>query len=698
MTADQVTDQGADLLVELGCEELPPLSVDALREALFNGVADGLEKANVAFDRDTSKSFSTPRRLALLLADVASRQPDQVIDRRGPAVAAAFDDSGNPTQAAKGFARSVGVEVDDLERLETDKGEWLYTKQHVPGKALAELVFEILDTALRQLPIPRPMRWSDHDFAFVRPVHWLIVLHGPRVLEGDLLGCKAGRETRGHRVHSPGPHNLSSPGDYVETLRRASVIADPGERLALIEERARAADANVIVDPDLLKEVNNLVEWPVAVACSFDEDFLEVPHEALIASMQDHQKFFPVRAHGGGDDETISNRFIAISNIESKDVAQVRAGYERVIRPRLADARFFLEQDEKKTLAEYGPHLDDVIFQEKIGTIGDKTRRVVEISKHLCAEFGIEPEYSVRAAELAKCDLVTQMVGEFPELQGVMGAHYARKSGEPEAVAIAIDQHYAPRFAGDAIPASETGRVVGIADRADTLVAIFAAGLAPSGNKDPFALRRSALGLVRILSEAGIALALTPLFAWAANALAPKLECGDDVLTEVEGFVVQRARGHYREQGYATELVSAVLAAPWTHVPDLESRLAALQAFMGRNEAESLAAANKRIGNILRKAEEPAADSIDAELLNIEEERALFDAIERISKQIEPLLARSEYAESLEALAALHAPVDAFFDTVMVMDEDPSLRRNRLAILARLKGLFDEIADLSILG
>lgn len=691
-----MSNAAADLLIEIGCEELPPKSVDALSEALFAGVCDGLEKANIGFDRAASRRYSSPRRLAMVLSSVEAGQPDQVQERRGPAVDAAFDADGNPTPAAQGFARSVGMEVGDLQRMETDKGAWLYCKQEVKGRSLGELVYEILEGTLRQLPIPRPMRWSDHEFTFVRPVHWLVVLHGETVLDGELLGQKAGRETRGHRIHAPGLHSVTSAGDYADVLMHAHVIADPEARKKRIQEQASSAHADVLIDPALLDEVNNLVEWPVAVVCSFDKEFLEVPHAALIASMQDHQKFFPVSADNSGS--AISNHFVAISNVDSTDFDQVRTGYERVIRPRLADARFFLKQDEKTPLADYAPLLDNVVFQKKIGTIGDKTRRITEISRHLSGFLGEDAELAARAAELCKCDLMTQMVGEFPELQGIMGEHYARVSGEPDACAVAIAEHYAPRFAGDSIPASATGVIVSLADRADTLVGIFAAGLAPTGNKDPFALRRGALGVVRILSEAALPVPLSTLLGWAASSLKGQIECSNELLGEVEEFILQRARGHYREQGYSTDLVSAALGAPWKHIPDLEARLSALVAFMNNEAAASLAAANKRIGNILRKSEEAATETVQTDLLQITEERALFEDVKRVSAEIDPLLAKFDYPASLAILAQLKAPVDAFFDTVMVMDENEDLRRNRLALLAQLKGMFDEIADLSVLG
>lgn len=686
----------ADLLIEIGCEELPPKSVDTLREAFFVGVADGLEKAQIGFNREASRQFSTPRRLALLLSGVESRQPDQDVERRGPAVAAAFDADGNPTPAATGFARSVGVEVEDLERVATDKGEWLYCRQLVKGKDLGGLLFDIINTALRTLPVPRPMRWSDNDFSFVRPVHWVVVMHGETVLPGEILGKQPGQITYAHRIHAPGAHTLSSAGEYEQVLLKGHVIADPQVRSARIVEELRQKDEQVIIDEGLLAEVNNLVEWPVAIACNFDEEFLAVPHAALIATMQDHQRFFPVSTGSGGH-ASIANRFIAISNVDSKDFDQVRTGYERVVRPRLADSRFFLEQDAKKPLADYAPLLDDVVFQKKIGTIGDKTRRLAFISKKLAEFVGNSSENCARAAHLSKCDLVTQMVGEFPELQGTMGAYYALASGEEEDVSRAIGEHYSPRFAGDEIPATFDGRIVSIADRTDTLVAIFSAGLAPTGNKDPFALRRAALGLVRILSESEMAVPLSNLLEWAAESLSEKHSVDASTVGEVEAFIVQRARGHYLDKGYGANLVSAVLASPWSHIPDLDARLASLQAFMGREEAQSLATANKRIGNILRKAELEEIGQVNATSLVLDEEKQLFASFDDISKNIAPHLEHSDYPEALEALAGLAQPLDAFFDGVMVMDEDEALRTNRLSLLAGIKSQFDKIADLSVL-
>lgn len=686
----------ADLLVELGCEELPPKALDGIREAFMGGVRDGLESNNIDYDIAGSRSYSSPRRLAVLFKGVAPQQPDLDQERRGPAVSAAFDAEGKPTRAALGFARSVGKEVSELETVETDKGSWLVARVHEPGKPLAKLIFPILEQAIKQLPVPKPMRWGDHDFSFVRPVHWLVVMHGDRVIEGSLLGQRASNQTRGHRIHSPGPHTLPESADYEEVLLRACVRVDQDLRKAHIRRILEQSDNNVLIEENLLNEVNNLVEWPVAVSGSFEEEFLEVPHSALIASMQDHQKFFPVLS--ANNPEKVCNRFVAISNIESSHEASVREGYERVIRPRLADARFFLEQDKQQPLEEYIPLLDRVVFQNKIGSIGDKSRRMAVISKNMAEDINVEPQHVVRAARLCKCDLLTQMVGEFPELQGEMGRHYALASGEHADAAEAIGEHYSPRFAGDDIPASVAGKLLSISDRLDTLVGIFAAGQRPSGNKDPFALRRSALGLVRILIEAEMDISLNRLLALSANSLADQVEVSPELLVDIREFIVDRLRNYYRDQGHGSELISAVLASGWDTLPDLDRRLNALAGFMGQEEAASLAAANKRIGNILRKSQDKISKKIDSDKLIFAEERALFEEINALEKEIKPLLEDGDYASSLEVLARLRDPVDAFFDAVLVMDKDPALRINRLSLLASLKDLFDRIADLSVLS
>jgi glycyl-tRNA synthetase beta chain len=688
--------QTADLLVELGCEELPPKALDGIRDAFFNAVAKGLENTHIAFDRDASRGYSSPRRLAVFFKDVSSRQPDQEQERRGPALSAAFDANGKPTGAALGFARSINKDVSELETLETDKGQWLYARIREPGKSLDELIYPLLELAIKQLPVPRPMRWADHDFSFVRPVHWLVVMHGQRVIDGSLLGQQAANLTRGHRIHAPGPHVLPESAAYERVLMDACVVADQGLRKSMIVERLLGADPLVHIDADLLIEVNNLVEWPVAVSCAFEEEFLDVPHAALIASMQDHQKFFPVL--DSADPDKVSNRFIAISNIESTHTPSVQEGYERVVRPRLADARFFLEQDKKQHLDAYLPLLDRAVFQNKIGSIGDKSRRMSTISQKIAEDLSLDVERVSRAALLAKCDLMTQMVGEFPELQGVMGRHYALASGEHPETAQAIGEHYAPRFAGDTIPDSLAGKTVSIADRLDTLVGIFAAGLRPSGNKDPFALRRSALGLVRILIEAEIDLPLNRLLALASNELAGQIEVSPELLLDAREFIVDRLRNYYRDQGFGAELINAVLNSDWDTLPDLDKRLKALSEFMGQQDAAHLAAANKRIGNILRKSEDTISREINTNLLVIDEEKRLFQEVENLEKQVVPLLEKRDYDTSLKLLAGLRKPVDGFFDAVMVMDDNPGLRNNRLSLLSKLKALFDQIADLSVLG
>lgn len=695
--AAQPPAERADLLIEIGCEELPPRALDELREALFASVCDGLQRERIAFDRASSSSYSSPRRLAMLLRAVAFRQPHQDQERRGPALAAAFGPDGRPTPAAEGFARSVGLPVSDLERRETEQGAWLFAQVHLPGEPLGKVLYPVLEQAVRQLPVPRPMRWADHDFSFIRPVHWLLVVHGDRVLPGRLLGQEAANLTCGHRIHAPGPHPVGRAGDYLATLEAARVLADPDRRRERIRQELLAADPATRIDASLLAEVNNLVEWPVAIVCRFDPEFLEVPHPALIATMQDHQKFFPVLACR--DSESVSDRFVAVANLESQQVDAVRAGFERVIRPRLADARFFLEQDQKHPLESFLGTLDQVVFQKKLGTVGDKSKRIAALSKKIAAKLDVEPSACERAALLSKCDLMTQMVGEFPELQGVMGRHYARHGGEPDAIADAIAEHYLPRFAGDRIPATPIGRVVALADRADTLVGIFAAAQRPTGNKDPFALRRAALGLVRILLEARLPLALDRLLVLAANELGRQgIEATPAVLGEVRGFVAERARQHFRDAGHPTGIVNAALAADWTSLPDLEARLLALRGFMGSETAQSLATANKRIGNILRKAEDDFSATIAEDRLTLAEERELFDLITGAENTLAPLLERCDYTASLDTLAQLRPGVDRFFDGVLVMEEDRALRHNRLALLARLKSLFDRIADLSVLG
>lgn len=687
-----------DLLIELGCEELPPKALPELAQAFFDGVCAGLTEAGIEFSVDDSACYFTPRRMAMCLGAVADRQPDRQQDRRGPAVSAAFDESGAPTQAASGFARSVGKQVDALETLKTDKGEWLFCRIDIEGKSLADLIFPMLQAALDQLPVPKPMRWSDHDFSFVRPVHWLVVLHGGTVLDGSLFDCAAGRLTRGHRIHAPGPHEISTANDYLDVLHEARVEVDQRSRRQKIHAQAieagRQMGGEARITDALLDEVCNLVEWPAAVACRFEQEFLEVPQEALVASMENHQKFFPVvDADTGG----LMPAFVAIANIESRDVTAVREGFERVIRPRLADARFFWDQDLKSSLEQCIPALNKVVFQKDLGTIGDKSHRIESLSKKIEGLLDEDSSGAERAALLSKCDLVSHMVGEFPELQGVMGGYYAEAAGEAPEVAIAIGSHYRPRFSGDDIPTDIAGRIVSLADRMDTLVGIFAAGLKPSGNKDPFALRRAALGVIRILVEGGLPLAPAKLIELAAEGLADQVTITEETRDDVYRFLLDRLHQFLRsDRGASAKQVLSILAAPLTTLPDLEARLAAVQSFMQRPEADSLVAANKRIGNILKKSAAELSEQIEASLLEFDEERQLFEEIISLEDELFPLFESGGYDQALGRLAALRETVDAFFDHVMVMDENPDVQRNRLALLSRLKSLFDRIADLSL--
>ncbi|MDX1460062.1 MAG: glycine--tRNA ligase subunit beta [Xanthomonadales bacterium] len=687
----------ATLLVEIGCEELPPGSLQDLAEAFYENTRAGLTKAGLPFDESRGDCFFTPRRMAFRLYGVAERQPDQSIERKGPAVTAAFDDDGKPTPAALGFARSVGKEVDELDRLSTDKGEWLYCRVEQAGKPLSELLYPALEAALAGLPVPRPMRWSDHSFSFVRPAHWLLVMHGRAIVEGSLLGLEAGNTTRGHRVHASGTHAVPSAEDYEGVLQEARVIVDPVARREQVREQvesvAGAVGGHARITEALLHEVSQIVEWPVALACRFDESFLDVPHEALIASMEDHQKFFPVL---DAPDGALSARFITVANLESRDPEQVVAGFERVIRPRLADAQFFWDQDRKTPLADRRAGLDQVLFQKTLGSLGDKSRRIAAISGRLADISGFSRETVERAAVLCKCDLLTQMVGEFPELQGIMGGYYARESGEDQHVATAIAEHYLPRHAGDALPGSDIGRLLSIADRVDTIVGILAAGLKPTGNKDPFALRRAALGLGRVLIEMRLELSLDDLLKLAAEALEGQVKADAACQQLAREFIVERLRHHYASLGIGTGYFNAALAAPLHSLADLDARLVALSGFMQRSEAASLVAANKRIGNILARAESDVSDTIDEDRFVLKQEKGLFDDVSALEGSLRPRFEAGDYATALGELAGIGPRVDAFFDGVMVMDDDPDIQANRLALLARVKQLFDRVADLSL--
>ncbi len=678
-----------DLLVEIGTEELPPKALPKLSKAFGAELRNGLTQAGITHGDVTL--YAAPRRLAVLINEVSTHQPDREEERRGPAVQAAFDDEGNPTKAAQGFARSCGVEVADLEKLETDKGSWLVFRQTVAGRPTAELVPAMAQAALDALPIPKRMRWGDRKEEFVRPVHWVSMLLGEEQIEGEVVGVKAGRHTRGHRFHAPRELYLGEAAAYGPLLEsEGRVIADFNDRREAIRAQAMEAGERLggvaVIDDDLLDEVTALVEWPVAITGGFEEKFLEVPAEALISSMQEHQKYFPV-VDGEG---RLMPHFITISNIESKDVSQVIAGNERVIRPRLSDAAFFWEQDRKHGLEAHQERLKNMVYQDKLGTLFDKSERVSEVSAHIAARIDGDGEAAARAARLGKCDLLTHMVYEFPELQGTMGRYYAQHAGEAEEVCAALDEQYWPRFSGDKLPESKSGLALALADRLDSLTGIFAVGLKPTGDKDPYALRRAALGVIRILIERDLDLDLLELLEEARK----RLPIEADVAGEVFDYMVDRLRGYYADNGFHADLFEAVAARRPTNLVDFDRRIHAARDFMQLPEAESLAAANKRIRNILKQAEE-GGDTVDSGLLQEEAEKALAAQVEALADEVNALFDRRDYKQALSRLAGLRDAVDAFFDAVMVMAEDTAVRANRIALLRKMDGLFLRVADFS---
>jgi glycyl-tRNA synthetase beta chain len=732
-----MTVEKQDFLVELGTEELPPTALRGLELAFASGVQTGLDKAGLI--HGDIVSFATPRRLAVWVKQLIARQPDQDIKRRGPPVNAAFDGAGQPTRAALAFAESCGVAVDALQRLDEGKGSFLFFIGTKPGAAATELLPQIVQTSLDALPIPRRMHWGSGTAEFVRPVHWLVMLYGKDVLPARLLETDAGSHTQGHRFHAPKPIRISSPAAYEPALsERGYVLPDFVKRRDLIKakvlEVAASLGGHALIGDELLDEVTALVEWPVPLAGRFEERFLELPREVLISTLQDHQRYFAVEDAQG----RLMPSFITVSNIESRDPSKVREGNERVVRPRLADAAFFWGQDRKQPLAARREALDAMTFQVKLGSLGDKTRRVRALAGEIAATGVGDRAEAERAAELCKCDLLTAMVGEFPELQGIMGTYYALADGEPAEVAVAIREHYLPRGAGDELPETHAGLAVAIADKLDTLAGIFEIGERPTGAKDPFGLRRAAIGLLRILIEKRLNLDLRKLIgvalgnvradvervrasraaaasvgiAHVPTAGSPKAASGTNTPAtrasaddQVYDFIMERLRAYYLERPtnaaagtalvFTTEMFDAVLATKPGSPLDFDARLKALRAFLDLPEATSLAAANKRIANILRKAGETQHKEVDVETLKDPAEIRLFDAMRSLREAVATALAQREYANALGRLAQLRPPVDAFFEQVMVMDEDPRLRANRLALLAQLHGLFIGIADLS---
>jgi glycyl-tRNA synthetase beta chain len=691
--------ESATLLLEIGTEELPPKALPRLRDSLVANMLAGLERAGLSFDANGARGFATPRRLAVLIPEVPARTPDTTVEHRGPPVSAAFDAAGKPTRAAEGFARKCGVSVEELHRDDTGKGERLAYTQQCAGRPLEEAASAIIADALKKLPIPRPMRWGTADVEFVRPVHWVVLLHDKKIVKATVLGLDAGRETFGHRFLAPGPFSLKSADDYEGLLRKKGrVVADFAERRDMVRAGAQqlAADngGEAVIRSGLLDEVTALVEWPVPVLGRFDETFLALPAEVLMSAMERHQKAFPLRDLGGD----LLPMFVGISNLESKQPDVVRVGYEKVMRPRLADATFFWEQDRKTRLDARVDELRGVIFQRKLGSLHDKAGRLQRLAGEIARALGSDGGDALRAAELCKTDLLTGMVGEFPELQGVMGRYYALNDGEHEAVARAIDEHYMPRFGGDGIPKTETGQILAIADKLDTLVGIFAAGLAPKGDKDPFALRRTALGVMRILIEAQLDLDLEELLNEAAEGLRARIDVEPELIAQVFDFMMERLRRYCLDADIPVDVFEAVLARRPTRPLDFHRRLQAVAAFKSLEACESLAAANKRVRNILLQADERGIRVPDApsdKLLEEAAEKTLSAAVNAMASDITALVERADYNDALTRLATLRESVDAFFDDVMVMADDEKLRDNRLALLARMHRLFLGIADVS---
>ncbi|MCU0832851.1 MAG: glycine--tRNA ligase subunit beta [Chromatiaceae bacterium] len=683
----------AELLVEIGTEELPPTALRRLSEAFARGVAEGLREQALTFGEVAA--FATPRRLAVVVSGLATRQPDQEQVRRGPALATAFTTDGEPSKAAEGFARSCGVAVNDLQRDSTPNGAWLVFRQLRPGRPTAELVVGVVEQAVARLPIPKRMRWGAGEAEFVRPVHWVSMLVGEEPIHGSLFGLEIGRDTRGHRFHHPQTLAIPSAAGYAELLRTQGRVEPSFERRreiirAQVERLAADTGGRAGLDPELLDEVTALCEWPTAIVGSFDERFLAVPREALIETMQKNQKYFPVFGVDGG----LLPRFITVSNIESRDPDQVRAGNERVIRPRFADAAFFWDQDRRRPLEDFCARLDQVVFQDRLGTLADKSARVAQIARHLAGVLGLDEELAARAGRLAKCDLMTHMIFEFPSLQGVMGRYYAEHSGEHPCVSVALEEQYLPRQAGDRLPQSDCGRVLALAEKLDTLVGIFAVGLRPTGVKDPYALRRAAIGLLRILIETPLELDLRDLLEFTAEELRERVDARE-AAREVLGYALERLKGYYQDQGIGSDVVDAVLAVGVSVPSDIHRRILAVDAYRKLPEAAALTAANKRIRNILRKAEDKDAVPLDPRVLQDDAERRLAGRVAALETEIADELGAQDYAAVLQRLAGLREEVDGFFDQVMVMVDDDGLRRGRLALLRSLEGLFLRVADIS---
>jgi len=690
------------LLIELGTEELPPKALKKLSDAFTAEILNGLCEAEFITkgEADSASPFASPRRLALVIPNVIAAQPDQIIERRGPAVQAAFKEDGQATPAAIGFAKSCGVDVTELERLKTDKGEWLSYNIKQAGKSLSELLPEIMEQAIKRLPIPKRMRWGDGTAEFVRPVKWLIVMHGPRVLPATILDVESGNTTRGHRFHSDGEIVIKDADSYQQSLlEQGHVVASFADRQAMILEQVNAAAASVNgsieSDQALLDEVTGLVEYPTAVIGNFDQSFLDVPQECLISSMRDHQKYFHVVDASG----KLMPHFITISNIESKNPDQVRSGNEKVLRARLSDAQFFWLTDQKIKLADRVELLSKVMFHAKLGSVLDKAHRLQQLAGTLASKMGGNSPVAERGALLAKADLVSDMVGEFDELQGVMGHYYADRDGEPSLVGECVEQHYWPKFAGDRLPMSVEAQAVALADRLDSLVGIYASGEVPTGDKDPYALRRASLSILRILIEQKHSFNLSDLVAESAAVYSHKqqIEINSEAQAAIVGFIRGRLMAFYQSQNIATNTINAVLACEPDSPLDFEQRVKAVSAFSQVAEAADLAAANKRISNILKKQDGKVSSEVNESALTETAEQELYSAIQGIEADCVTLFDNGDYQNGLEKLASLRTPVDNFFEQVMVMSDDLAEKNNRLALLKRMQSLFLRVADIALL-
>ena len=680
-----------DFFVEIGTEELPPKALKTLATAFSDNIVEELAKQNLSHGEVSW--YAAPRRLAVRVNQLALQQQDKVVEKRGPALAAAFDADGKPTKAAAAWAASNGITADQAERLETDKGAWLIHKALIKGESTASLLPAVISTALAKLPIAKPMRWGNSTAEFIRPVHTVTLLLGDDVVPATILGKESGRVSYGHRFHAPALVEIKNADSYLSTLEQSYVIADFAKRKAIIAEnvaaQAKALNGVALMDDALLEEVASLVEWPVVLVGSFEERFLQVPAEPLISTMKDNQKYFPLVDNNG----KLLNKFIFVANIESKDPSQIISGNEKVVRPRLSDAQFFFVTDAKTKLVDRLPALSTVLFQQKLGTLLEKSERIAKVAAFIAGKIGADVQHAERAGLLSKTDLMTNMVGEFPEVQGVMGMHYARLDGEPEAVAVALNEQYKPLFAGDSLPSQLEACAVAIADKMDSLVGIFGIGQAPKGDKDPFALRRAAIGALRIMVEKQLPLDLLELIEFSKTTFGDKLTQAS-VSDEVLDFMLGRFRAWYEGEGFGVDVIQAVLARRPTNPADFDRRVKAVAEFRKLDAALALAAANKRVANILAKVTEAIPESINSALLSEEAEQALYKAI--VAEQAYQATV-SSYAEGLSHLAAMRDVVDQFFDKVMVNADDAAVRLNRQALLQQLRELFLRVADISVL-